>query len=238
MIFPPPRRQTTARGRPARCIDAPLGVPARHHRADAARRPRMHDHRPRTPATRRDCRLAGVGGGDGDGERSRNCSAKLPPGVLSSPLPPLLSAPSGCGGGDGGGGSTRHGDVLLSMQAATSTAPPLPPALAGAGGGDGGGERSLNGSAQLPLGAPSSPLPPLVGVTPGHGGGDGGGGSTDQCGLPALPPNPRQELEGIPQSTPILSSDTTMRLVLTFGEGHFLIEDLVRKAHLIRRRQA
>jgi len=113
------------------------------------------------------------------------------------------------------------------------TRPPPPPAVAGAGGGDGGGERSLNGSAHLPLGAPSSPLPPLAGAASGHGGRDGGGGSTRQCGLPAQPPNPRQELEGIAQSTPILGSDTEMRLALTSGEGHFLVEDLVPEAHLM-----
>ena len=176
---------------------------------------------------------AGVGGGDGDGERSRNGSAKLPPGVPSSPLPPLVGAPSGDGGGDGGGGSTCHGDVLLSMQAATSTATPPPPALAGAGGDDGGGERSLNGSVQLPLGAPSAPLSPLVGAASGHCGGDGGGGSLRQCGLPGFPLNPRKELEGIPQSTPIHGSDTEIRLALTSGKGHFLIEDLVPEAHLM-----
>ena len=98
--------------------------------------------------------------------------------------------------------------------------------MASAGGGDAGGERSLSSSAQLPLGAPASPLQPLVGVTSGHGSGDGGGGSTHQCGLPPLPPNARQEIEGIRQSTPILGSGAKMRLALTSGEGHFLIEDL------------
>jgi len=176
---------------------------------------------------------AGVGGGDSDGKRGRNGSAKLLPDVPSSPLPPFMGAPSGHGGRNDGGGSTCHGDGLLSMHAASSTAPPPPPAVAGAGGDDGGGERSLNVSAQLPLGAPFSPRPPLVGAASGHGGGNGGGKSTYQYGLPALPPNPRKELEGITRSTRIQGSDTEMRLALTFGEGHFLIEDLVPEAHLM-----
>ena len=119
------------------------------------------------------------------------------------------------------------------QQALAFTAPPPPPALASASGGDGGGESSLSGSAQLPLGAPASPLQPLVGGASGHGSGDGGGGSTYQCGLPAVPPNARQDIEGIRQSTPILGSDVEMRLALTSGGGHFLIEDLVPEAHLM-----